>query len=117
MWHLARFCVYPGLWCTIPLAVFQSGKVAASGGLALIGAVALMVIGIVFIARAGKIKERDLAPNSLSVNSPAASLAPRTPFSLGLLIFVISGVLSSLVNFSFIYGLEIAATAAIKQHR
>lgn len=94
----------------LPLAVFQRDKVGTPGGLALIGAVALMVLGIVFIARAGRLKERDLAPaHSSGTDTPSAR--PATAFSVGLVFCVLSGALSALVNFGFISGADIAAAA------
>jgi len=94
----------------VPLALFQRDKVATSGGLTLIGAVALMVLGIVFIARAGKIKEQDLAKGTPAGSARATSTLS-TPFSIGLIYCLVSGALSALVNFSFISGADIAATA------
>jgi L-rhamnose-H+ transport protein len=95
----------------LPLGLFQRDKVATPGGLTLIGAVALMVLGIAFIARAGKIKERDLAGSAPAGNAATAATKPRTPFSVGLIFCVVSGALSALVNFSFISGAEIATAA------
>jgi L-rhamnose-H+ transport protein len=94
----------------VPLALFQRDKVATAGGLTLIGAVALMIGGIVFIARAGRLKEQDLRTGATAENLPKTS-RPSTPFSLGLLFCVISGLLSALVNFSFISGADIATAA------
>jgi L-rhamnose-H+ transport protein len=94
----------------VPLALFQRDKVATPGGLTLIGAVALMVLGIVFIARAGKIKEQDLAKGTPAGSARARSTLS-TPFSIGLMYCLVSGALSALVNFSFISGADIAATA------
>jgi len=91
----------------LPLAIFQRDKVATAGGLALIAAVGIMVLGIIFIACAGRIKEREQSKQKDS----AAATAPATPFSLGLVFCVLSGALSALVNFSFIFGGDIAATA------
>jgi L-rhamnose-H+ transport protein len=94
----------------VPLGIFQRDKVATTGGLTLIGAVGLMVLGIVFIARAGKIKEQDLAVNTPDEGSTAANKRS-TPFTIGLLFCVVSGLLSALVNFGFISGAEIASAA------
>jgi len=95
----------------VPLAVFQSDQVATAGGLTLISAVALMVGGIVFIARAGKLKEADLVARTPAATPSAQATKAATPFSLGLLFCVVSGLLSALVNFSFISGAEIATAA------
>ena len=92
----------------LPLALFQRDKVATAGGLTLIAAVGIMVLGIVCIARAGRLKELD--QNSAG-NSAGTAAKPRTPFSIGLIFCVVSGALSALVNFSFISGADIAAAA------
>jgi L-rhamnose-H+ transport protein len=95
----------------LPLAIFQRAKVATPGGLALIGAVVIMLVGIVVIARAGKLKEQDQAAATGATASSTGADANRTPFALGLLFCVLSGVLSAMVNFGFITGAEIAAAA------
>ena len=91
-----------------PMAISEPAKLATKGGLALIAAVAVMIIGVVFIALAGKFKEKELSvgktPGEISKNS--------TPFMIGLLFCLLSGFLSALVNFGFIYGGQIAETAA-----
>jgi len=92
----------------IPMAIFQRAQVATAGGVTLIIAVAIMVLGIVFIARAGRIKEQDQNPAG---HSDDQAKKPRTPFTVGLIFCVISGALSALVNFSFISGADIATTA------
>lgn len=89
-----------------PFVIFQGNKLGTSGGMALIGAIVLMVVGVVCMARAGSIKERDM--NS----APAGSGKSSTPFAVGLLFCVLSGALSSLVNFSFIFGDDIAKQAS-----
>ncbi len=94
----------------LPLALFQRDKVATAGGLTLIGAVAVMVLGILFIARAGKIKEQDLVATQATIDA-ARPPKPATPFSVGLAFCVLSGALSALVNFGFISGADIAASA------
>jgi L-rhamnose-H+ transport protein len=95
----------------LPLAIFQREKVATPGGLTLIGAVAIMLVGIVIIARAGKAKERDLAAAPAATERSVSDNATKTPFALGLLFCVISGALSAMVNFGFITGADIAAAA------
>ena len=90
-----------------PFAVYQRDKLATGGGLALIGAVTVMVAGIACIAKAGKVKEEELA----TARGAGTATRPSTPFAVGLLFCVISGGLSALVNFSFISGAGIAASA------
>ena len=90
----------------LPLALFQRDKVMTAGGATLAVAIAIMLLGIVFIARAGRIKEQEQLEHR-----QATASARKTPFSLGLIFCVLSGALSGLVNFSFISGADIAATA------
>ncbi len=94
----------------LPLALFQRDKVATAGGLTLIAAVGIMVVGIVCIARAGRLRELD--QNAADDSAAGTSPGSRVPFSLGLIFCVVSGALSALVNFSFISGADIADTAA-----
>jgi L-rhamnose-H+ transport protein len=92
----------------LPFALFQRAKVATAGGLTLIIAVGVMILGIICIARAGRLKELD---QNKSKDSSGGSAKLRPPFSIGLIFCVVSGALSALVNFSFISGATIAVTA------
>jgi L-rhamnose-H+ transport protein len=101
-----------------PMALRQPGQLFTAGGLTLIGAVATMILGVAIVAWAGKRKEHEQtaaepAPARASdgPKEPAAS-ALRTPFAIGLLFCVLSGVLSASVNFGFIYGQPLSAAAA-----
>ncbi len=95
----------------VPFALFQRQQVLTAGGLTLIGAVTIMLFGIVFLARAGQLKEQDLAASSTSAEAGGAAVKISTPFSIGLLFCVLSGALSALVNFSFIAGADIGVAA------
>lgn len=90
-----------------PMAINEPSKLATAGGLTLVGAVGIMVLGVVFIAIAGKLKEKELAAGGVSKGSKSS-----TPFLIGLLFCVLSGPLSALLNFGLIYGNKIAETAA-----
>jgi len=91
-----------------PMAISDPAKLATKGGLTLIAAMAVMIIGVVFIALAGKFKEQELSAGKTAGETSKSS----TPFMIGLLFCLLSGFLSALVNFGFIYGGEIAETAA-----
>jgi L-rhamnose-H+ transport protein len=67
-----------------------------------------MIIGVIFIAVAGKFKEKELSADKTAGEISKSS----TPFMIGLLFCVFSSFLSALLNFGFIYGGEIAETAA-----
>jgi L-rhamnose-H+ transport protein len=91
-----------------PMAISDPAKLTTKGGLTLIVAMAVMIVGVIFIAIAGKFKEQELAVDK----SGEQVLKSSTPFMIGLLFCLLSGFLSALVNFGFIYGGQIAETAA-----
>ena len=59
-----------------------------------------MTVGLVFLARAGQIRERDLSQSSSA-----------SGFTIGLVICVFSGIFSSMLNFSFLFGDELRLRA------
>ncbi|MGD0126936.1 MAG: L-rhamnose/proton symporter RhaT [Terriglobia bacterium] len=67
-----------------------------------------MILGLWACARAGYLKEK--SHKSGGASGPETS-APRTSFKVGLLFCIVSGVLSALVNFGFIFGQKIADAA------
>src|SRR5258708_12678782 len=60
----------------------------------------VMTVGLVFLARAGQIRERDSAKTSSG-----------SGFATGLVICVFSGIFSSMLNFSFLFGPELRLRA------
>jgi L-rhamnose-H+ transport protein len=93
------------------LLAFNRGpaKLLEPGGVTLLAAVAVMMLGVAFCALAGARKERELCPKERAHTKAA------TPFMVGLIFCVVSAVLSSMVNFGFVYG-EPIKQAAIKLH-
>jgi L-rhamnose-H+ transport protein len=85
-----------------PFAIFEPTKLTTSGGLALIAAVGVMLCGITLIALAGKFRHREQAGDK---DRPASS---RTPFWIGLVFCLLSGIPSALPNFAFIFGRPLA---------
>jgi L-rhamnose-H+ transport protein len=74
-------------------------KLFETGGLVLLAAVAIMVLGVVLCALAGIAKQRDLSQEGESTGAKNA-----TPFAIGLMLCIISAVFSSMLNFGFVYG-------------
>jgi L-rhamnose-H+ transport protein len=93
-----------------PMAVFDAGKFATAGGLALLGALAVMIAGVVVIAIAGS--KRATEQSAAAREGTAAGVSPRVPFVIGLAFATISGVLSAGVNFGFVVGSPVAQKAA-----
>src|SRR6202035_4718314 len=85
----------------LPLALLHPDQLAAKHGLALIVGTAVMVAGLVFLALAGRTREHDLA------TAPSA----RSGFTVGLVICIFSGIFSSMMNFSFVFGDELRLRA------
>lgn len=100
------FSVILGITATIgaliPLAVLHPEELFAKRGLALWAGSAIMIVGLVFLAIAGRHREHE---------SGLAGDAPRSGFMLGLIICIFSGLFSSLLNFAFTFGDELRVRA------
>jgi L-rhamnose-H+ transport protein len=84
-----------------PLAVLHPDELHTKRGEALVLGTAIMLVGLLFLALAGKRRERDMG----------ASGTARSGFFLGLVICIFSGLFSSMLNFSFVFGDEIRVRA------
>ncbi|MGA7030658.1 MAG: L-rhamnose/proton symporter RhaT [Candidatus Acidiferrales bacterium] len=80
-----------------PLAVLHPEELHTQRGIALMVGTATMIVGLLFLALAGKRRERD----------SGAGGTTRSGFALGLVICIFSGIFSSMLNFSFLFGDEI----------
>jgi len=80
-----------------PLMVLHPEEIYSKRGEALMIGTAVMIAGLIFLALAGKRRERDEG------NLEGA----HSGFGLGLIICVLSGIFSSMLNFSFVFGDEI----------
>jgi L-rhamnose-H+ transport protein len=84
-----------------PLAMLHPEELHTKRGQALMLGTAIMIVGLLFLALAGKRRERDMGAND----------AARSGFFLGLVICIFSGLFSSMLNFSFVFGDEIRVRA------
>jgi len=82
----------------LPLAILHPEQLGTRQGLALIAGTLVMTLGLVFLAMAGKRREREQAS--------AAAASGRSGFGVGLVICILSGVFSSMLNFAFVFGEE-----------
>jgi L-rhamnose-H+ transport protein len=85
----------------IPMAILHSEQLLGKRGLALIAGSAVMVVGLVFLALAGRARERDLGTGN----------GARSGFAFGLVLCIFSGIFSSMMNFSFVFGDELRVRA------
>lgn len=86
----------------LPLAVLHPQELTEKRGIALIAGTAVMTIGLILLSLAGRRRERDLG---------TLQQAERSGFTLGLIICIFSGIFSSMMNFSFIFGDELRVRA------
>jgi L-rhamnose-H+ transport protein len=84
-----------------PLVVLHPEELHSERGEDLMIGTAIMIVGLLFLALAGKRRERDTG----------ASGSSRSGFALGLVICIFSGIFSSMLNFSFVFGDEIRIRA------
>jgi L-rhamnose-H+ transport protein len=87
-----------------PLLMNEPKKLVTTGGLWFLAAIAVMILGIIFCAVAGKRK-------GLAGQDAPTEQSRKGSFVVGLVMCIVSGVLSGLVNFALIYGTEITKRA------
>jgi L-rhamnose-H+ transport protein len=80
----------------VPLAILHPDQLGTRQGLALIAGTVVMTLGLVFLAVAGRRREREQASG--------AAAAERSGFGVGLVICILSGVFSSMLTFAFVFG-------------
>jgi len=78
-------------------------------GLTVLGGLALCIVGIIFCGKAGTMKERQLS--AAGTDPHGIKTATEYKFGLGLLVSIISGVLSACFNFGLEAGKPMAETA------
>ena len=83
----------------LPMAILHPEQLTTRPGIALIVGTVIMAIGLAFLALAGQRRERERAPAAVGEQRPG--------FGLGLIICILSGLFSSLLNFTFVFGAEI----------
>src|SRR6202521_5972987 len=81
----------------IPMAILHPEELLLKRGVALIVGTVIMVLGLISLALAGRTRERDLGGDS----------GARSGFTGGLVICIFSGIFSSMMNFSFVFGDEL----------
>lgn len=85
----------------LPMTILHPDQLLMKRGLALIAGTVIMVFGLVSLALAGRAREHDLRTHD----------GARSGFAIGLVICIFSGIFSSLLNFSFVFGDELRLRA------
>ena len=83
----------------LPLAILHPDQLGTRHGVALIAGTLVMAVGLVSLALGGKRREQAQAAE--------ASATGHSGFTLGLVICILAGVFSSMLNFAFVFGDEI----------
>lgn len=89
-----------------PLLMNDAGKVLTTGGLWFLAAMLVMLTGIMVCATAGSLKAK-------TSDQDHSNQRKKGSFRAGLILCILAGALSGLVNFAFIYGTEITTQARI----
>lgn len=87
----------------LPLVVLHPERLWTRQGLALVIGTLIVIGGIVLCAAAGGIRERAV--------KPAAEGAARSGYGTGLLICILAGIFSPMLNFAFVFGEELQQRA------
>ncbi len=87
----------------LPLLVLSPRELYSQRGLLLLLSLLLVILGIILLARAGALRDRERAGRQ--------GLSDPNVFRFGLLICLASGVLSPSLNFSFVFGKELQDAA------
>jgi len=93
----------------VPLVALHSEMILKAKGMVIILGVALMLVGIVFCAVAGRHKEKAMQS---SAQEPAEGATKKRSFKAGLIICILAGVGSPLINFGLAFGGPLVDRAA-----
>src|SRR6266567_1170263 len=88
----------------LPLIILHPDRLLARPGYALMAGTALVILGLTFLAIAGRRRERE---TQASIQQSAKS-----GFAFGMVICVLSGIFSAMLNFSFVFGKELVDRSA-----
>lgn len=97
--------IYTALGALVPMIVLTPDLIWTRNGILILAGNAITIVGVVVQAIAGDIRDKQASKVDVQ------SLSPKIPFSAGLTICVLSGVLSGMLNFSYAFGKPIAETA------
>jgi L-rhamnose-H+ transport protein len=93
----------------VPLIALHSEMIPTTKGRVIILGVALMLVGIVFCAVAGRHKEKAMQS---SAQEPQEGAGKKMSFKAGLFICILAGVGSPLINFGLAFGAPLQSLAA-----
>jgi L-rhamnose-H+ transport protein len=93
----------------VPLVALHSEMVLTTKGIVILLGVALVLVGIVFCAVAGRHKEKAMQSSALE---PPDGAGKKMSFKAGLIVCILAGVGSPLINFGLAFGAPLISRAA-----
>ncbi len=90
----------------LPLLVLHPDRLATAQGVALLIGTGIVLVGIFLLAAAGRMRER------ASPEAAQRAALPAKSFVAGLIICVLAGVFSPMLNFAFVFGEPVRRTAS-----
>jgi L-rhamnose-H+ transport protein len=94
----------------VPLVALQPQLIFTSKGMVILSGVVLVLVGIVFCAVAGRLKEK--GAQTLSQDLQGGTEKEQVSFKVGLIICILAGVGSPLINFGLAFGTPLISHAA-----
>jgi L-rhamnose-H+ transport protein len=95
----------------VPLLYFSPDTLFTSAGHFILTGVAVMILGLFVVARAGRAKELKERATTETPNQHGSDSVIKGSFLVGLAMAIIAGILSAGLNFSFAFGGPIAQAA------
>ena len=89
----------------VPMLILSPESVATIGGVIILLAMAVCLVGVINCARAGSMREQSQVKEEES--------KPRANFRMALIVCIISGLFSAMLNISLVVGLPIADMAVL----
>ena len=94
----------------VPLLYFSPNTLRSPAGQLILAGIAIMLIGVGVVTRAGKKKEKQIA-NQASPPSRPGNIPAKRSYVLWVAIALLAGVLSAGLNFSFAFGQQVTLAA------
>ena len=94
----------------VPLAVLFPERLRSASAMALYFGVAIMLVGLAFSAQAGRLRQTRQAAEEISAGADIQSFG-KGNMRTGLLVCLIAGLLSSMLNLAFAFGDDVRVTA------
>ena len=83
----------------LPLIILHPDRLLTRPGYALMAGTALVILGLAFLAISGRRREKE--------TQASAPQSAQSGFAVGMIICVLSGIFSAMLNFSFVFGKEL----------